>query len=211
MGFDDVNEYNGNGKDAFEELDEFLEGGGGPKAISWKDAKVGRMIEGVVYDVQLRDKLNEKTKAVELNQYGQPKKVMILWILTNLRDQEIEGDTGVRRAFLQGNAIFEARKFLKDNNIKLRFGCRFRQTLTGTKPTEHFNDQNLFQILFSEPTAETVAMVEHLRKTPKAATVQADPWASTPASNDPWSGQTSTLESMRQGGQAGKSSGPTPF
>lgn len=206
MSFEDFDDFNG--KDAFEALDEFLEGGGGPKGISWKDAKVGNSITGIIYDAEMRDKLDPKTKAVVLNAYGKPKKVMVLHLLTDLRDPEIEGDDGKRRAFLQGNALFEFRKYLKDNDLKVRKGGRFKQTLIGTKPTEHFNPQNLFQCLYAAPTQESLGAANQATNT--AAPAAGDPWTgdSAPATQ---AAPTNTLEAMRNAGRNGSSSGPIPF
>lgn len=161
MGWDD-DDFGTNGavpnKEA--ELDEFFSGGGGPKGISWKDARVNDEIRGIIFDVDLRDKLDKKTNKPELNAYGKPKRVLILSLITDLRDSEIEDDDGARRAFLQGNAQWEFRQFLRQNGFtKPLKGGYFRQVLKGTKPTEHYNDQNLFLCQYKDPDAESLAIL----------------------------------------------------
>lgn len=197
--FDDDTWGNPNGqanRSIDDELDEFFSGGGGPKAISWKDAKVGASITGVILKVDLRDKLNKKTNAPELNAYGKPKKVLILTLATDMRDPEIEGDEGYRRAFLQGNAQWEFKNFLRTNGFaKPLKGGRFKQTLVGTKPTEHYNDQNLFQCLYADPTAETLAVVARYEASNNQTAVAGGDFA--PARG------ASTLETMRASGNAG--------
>lgn len=177
-----------------DELDEFFAGGGGPKGISWKDAKIGQSIQGIITKVQLRNKTNEKTGAVEMNQYGKPKKVLILTLLTDLRSSEIENDNGLRRAFLQGNAQWEFKQFLTKNKItKPVPGGRFKQTLVGTKPTQHFNDQNLFECLYAPPTADTLAKIAELERTSEPE------WGGAQQTTTS-SGGATTLDSMRASG-----------
>jgi hypothetical protein len=194
----------------FDEFEEFFSGGGGPKGISWKLARKGDSVTGTIFDMDIRDKIDPNTKAVQMNDYGKPKKVLILHLLTDLRDPEIEGDDGTRRAFLQGNALFEFKKFLSDNGIgrPLR-GGRFFQQLTGTKPTNFASPQNLFVCKYGAPTTETLAAVDAYlaKKKGVAVNTPTDPFnvpEPTPTARP------TTLNSMRAGGNGGFDDSP-PF
>src|SRR5688572_1168943 len=195
----DENEFgnaNGYGQRSEEdELDEFFSGGGGPKALSWKDQPVGTSYQGIVTKVELRNKTDKKTGAIVMNQYGKPKRIVIITLITDLRDPEIEDDKGLRRVFLQGNAQWELKQTIKRLGIlKPVKGGRFKITKTGTKPTEHYNDQNLFQVLYADPTGETLAKVAEIENAANRAPVATDDDWSAPAAP---ARATSTLDSMR--------------
>lgn len=206
--FDDNEFGNSNGfKSEEQELDEFFSGGGGPKAISWKDAKMQTSYSGIITKVELRDK-RDKQGNVELNKYGKPKKIVILTLLTDLRDPEIEGDNGLRRMFLQGNAQWELRQALKRANaVKPLKGGRFKITLIGTKPTEHYNDQNLFQVLYGDPTGETLARVAAIESEANRVPAGDDDWGTSSQTAQPARAAT-TLDSMRGSGNFGDSGAP---
>lgn len=200
--FDDNEWGNPNGqggRSMDDEVDDFFSGGGGPKAISWKDAKIGQSYQGIITKVEVINKTDKKTGAVVMNQYGKPKKIVILTLITDLRDPEIEDDNGLRRMFLQGNASWELRQALRKGGfVKPIKGGRFKQTLSGTKPTEHYNDQNLFQILYADPTAETLAKVAEYEGAANRAPAQADDWSTEPAGQPAQATRTTTLDSMRK-------------
>ena len=182
----------------FDEFEDFFSGGGGPKGISWKYSRPGESVTGVIFDMEIRDKISLDTKLPEVNAYGKVKKVLVLHLLTDQRDPEIEGDDGTRRAFLQGNALFEFKKFLSDNKIgKPVRGGRFYQKLTGTKKTEHPSPQNLFECKYGAPTAESLAAVDaHLAKT-RGAQETTDPFATSTPAATPAAARPTTLNSMR--------------
>lgn len=179
----------------FDEFEEFFTGGGGPKGISWKQMRKGDSITGVIFDMEIRDKIDPNTKQVQLNDYGKPKKVLVLSLLTDMRDDEIEGDDGSRRAFLQGNALFEFKKFISDNKIgKPVRGGRFFQKLVGTKPTNFASPQNLFECKYGAPTAESLAKVDAYLAKAKGGE-SADPFATGQVVQG--AARVTTLNSMR--------------
>jgi hypothetical protein len=120
-----------------------------------------------------------------------------------MRDPEIEDDNGLRRIFLQGNASWELRQTLRKGGfVKPIKGGRFKITLTGTKPTEHYNDQNLFTVLYADPTGDTLAQVAAIEGAANR-TPAVDEFASTA----PARGAT-TLDSMRSSGNGFTSEAP---
>jgi hypothetical protein len=200
----DENEWgNPNGQAARsmdDEVDDFFAGGGGPKAISWKDAPVGTSHQGIITKVEVINKTDKKTGAVMMNQFNKPKKIVILTLITEYRDAEIENDNGLRRMFLQGNAAWELRQYLKANGFaKPLKGGRFKITKSGTKPTEHYNDQNLFTVLYANPTADTLAKVAELEGAANMVTAPADDWGT----EKPAARPATTLDSMRSSGNGG--------
>ena len=209
--FDDDTWGNPNGqanRSMDDEVDEFFGGGGGPKALSWKDKPVGTSYMGIITKVEVINKTDKKTGAIILNQQGKPKKIVILTLITDMRDPEIEDDNGMRRIFLQGNASWELRQALRKGGfIKPIKGGRFKITLTGHKPTEHYNDQNLFTVLYADPTADTLAQVAAMEGAAnRAPAADADDWNSAPAAQ-PARGA-STLDSMRSTGNSFTSEAP---
>lgn len=205
--FDDDTWGNPNGqgqRSMDDEVDEFFGGGGGPKALSWKDKPVGHSYQGIITKVEVINKTDKKTGAVVMNQYGKPKKIVILTLITDLRDPEIEDDNGLRRIFLQGNAAWELRQTLRAGSFaKPIKGGRFKITKSGTKPTEHYNDQNLFQVLYADPTGDTLAQVAAIESVANRSAVE-DGWntAQQPA------GRVNTLDAMRGSGNFGDSAAP---
>jgi hypothetical protein len=200
-----------NDNNGFDDLDEFFSGGGGAKGISWKLARKGDSIQGIILDMEVRDKVDPNTKAVVMNEYGKPKQVLVITLATDMRDDEIEGDDGTRRAFLQGNALFEFKKFLRENKIgKPARGGRFFQQLIGTKPSNFASPQNLFACKYGAPTSESLAVLDTwLAK--KNGGQTADPFASsTPAATAQPAARATTLNSMRAGGNGGFDDSP-PF
>jgi hypothetical protein len=189
--------------DTFDELDEFFSGGGGPKGYSWDGAKVGQFVTGIIYDMEVRDKVNMETKEIELNEWGKSKKVLVLSVLTDLRDEEIEDDDGTRRLFLQGNALFEFKKTLREMKVRKPLkGGRVKQTLIGKRKTNYPKPQNLFEMLYAEPTGDTISAVSSLvaAKVTAANKVDDDPWAAgaSASSTTAATGGASTLDSMRK-------------
>lgn len=187
-----------NDNNGFDDLDEFFSGGGGAKGISWKLARKGDSITGTILDMEVRDKIDPNTKAVVMNEYGKPKQVLVVTLATDMRDDEIEDDDGTRRAFLQGNALFEFKKFLRENKIgKPARGGRFFQQLIGTKPSNFASPQNLFTCKYGAPTSESLAILDAWLSKTKGAKENADPFASsTPAATQP-AARATTLSSMR--------------
>jgi hypothetical protein len=204
--FDDDTWGNPNGqanRSMDDEVDDFFGGGGGPKALSWKDKPVGTAYQGIITKVEVINKTDKKTGAIILNQQGKPKKIVILTLITDMRDPEIEDDNGLRRIFLQGNASWELRQTLRKGGfVKPIKGGRFKITLTGTKPTEHYNDQNLFTVLYADPTGDTLAQVAAIEGAANR-TPAVDEFASTA----PARGAT-TLDSMRSSGNGFTSEAP---
>jgi hypothetical protein len=184
----------------FDDLDEFFAGGGGPKGISWKSARKGDSVTGTILDMEVRDKIDPNTKAVVMNEYGKAKQVLVITLATDLRDDEIEDDDGTRRAFLQGNALFEFKKFLREGKIgKPARGGRFFQQLIGTKPSNFASPQNLFSCKYGAPTGESLAVLDAWLAKSKGGqqAASADPFAgpATPLpQNTP---RATTLNSMR--------------
>lgn len=202
--FDDETWGNPNGqgtRSMDDEVDDFFSGGGGPKAISWKDAKIGASVQGIITKVEVINKTDRKTGAIVMNQHGKPKKIVILTLITELRDPEIEDDNGLRRVFLQGNASWELRQTLRKGGfVKPIKGGRFKITLSGTKPTEHYNDQNLFTVLYADPTGDTLAQVAAIEGAANRAPAQDDGWGTEPSAPQH---RTTTLDSMRASNNAG--------
>lgn len=197
-----------NDNNGFDDLDEFFSGGGGAKGISWKLARKGDSVQGVIFDMEVRDKIDPNTKTVVMNEYNKPKQVLVITLGTDMRDAEIEGDDGTRRAFLQGNALYEFKKFLRENKIgKPARGGRFFQQLIGTKPSNFASPQNLFECRYGAPTAESLAALDVYLAKGKTAQ-QSDPFAS-PAAAQP-AARATTLNSMRAGGNGGFTDEP-PF
>lgn len=203
MGWDDDDfGVNGGVNNREQELHDFFAGGGGPKGISWKNARIGDEVRGIIFDIELRDKLDKDNK-VELNAYGKPKKVLILHLITEMRDPEIEDDNGARRAFLQGNAQWEFKQFLKSAGITEPIkGGYFRQQLKGTKPTSHYNDQNLFVCQYKDPDADSLAILARFLGQGNQV-AQSAPQSAPPAQRG-----ASTMDMMRRGNNGGNDKPP---
>lgn len=187
--------------DTPDELDEFFSGGGGPKGYSWDGAKVGQAVTGIIFDMEVRNKVNMETQEVEMNQWGKPKKVLVLSVLTELRDDEIEDDDGTRRLFLQGNALFEFKATLRSMKVRKPLkGGRVKQTLVNKIKTAYPKPQNIFEMRYAEPTGDTIAAVSELvaRKANAANKVEDDPWATgNVATASVGGGSATTMDRMR--------------
>ena len=87
----------------------------GPATVRLSD--IGDTAQGIIFK---RQRLEEKDDDgnVVLNQWNKPKPLVVLWLITSLRDPENPEDDGARRLWLKGNGLWTLQEFIRENDLK---------------------------------------------------------------------------------------------
>lgn len=134
-----------------DDIDDFLQGGAPGASFD----NVGDSWDGTVTFYEKVVQTDYETGAVATWDDGNVKHMLHVDIQTEVRDEEIPGDDGVRRLFVRGNMLTAFRKALRVSGVKLREGVHVNVTHHGVgEPSKKgFNAPKLYTVVISPAAA----------------------------------------------------------
>ena len=146
-----------------EDIDRFLEGGGGKSA---KFETMGDMVKGVVTECSLQPQTSLDDGKTLYWDNGDPRMQLVIRLQTDERDDSIENDEGVRTLYAKGgnfevatgqgkamkNAIADA---VKSSGAKLREGGKLQIAYTGEgkKTNRGYSAPKLYTAKYEGPVS----------------------------------------------------------
>lgn len=88
---------------SYDDDGDFLAGGGGAPAISWKDRSPGFKVKGTILEISRTQQIDPQTKEPKTWKDGNPMWQHVFTIQTEARNPQIEDDDGKRRLFVKGS------------------------------------------------------------------------------------------------------------
>lgn len=140
-----------------DEFEALFTGGGGPKSVAPKQP--GDFVQGLIYKYKKTEERDDDGNVVCWPGSTDPKPQIILWLKTDLRDPEITNDTGARRLWMKGNALWVLKNYLKDNQLGApKVGGKIRLEVVNLKPNSDRKKQPMKEhaVKYAPPTPASV-------------------------------------------------------
>lgn len=133
----------------FSDVDDFLEGGAPGASFD----EIGDSWEGTVTFFEKVQQTDYDTGAPVTWDDGNPKFMLHVDIQTDVRDDDIAGDDGIRRLYVRGNMLTNFRKALRTSKLRLREGVFVKVTYTanGEPPKKGMNPPKLYDVEVGPP------------------------------------------------------------
>jgi len=125
-------------------------------SISFKDAKVGDVFNGVITELKTVQVRSYDSGEPEFWDDGKPKLQIEVTLATDYLDPSLDEDDGTRRVYLFGQKLAAAKQEMKAKGFsKLEKGMKFSIKFTGTKPSSNkkYNDVKLYGIEIDAATS----------------------------------------------------------
>jgi hypothetical protein len=170
---------------------------------------IGDTVQGLIYKMERLEEKDEDGN-VKMSQYGRPKPLFLVYLITSLRDPQNPEDDGSRRVWLKGNGLWTLKEFLKENSLgSPKVGGKLKVTVEALKKDPAFpmrKPMKIHSVLYAPPTSETEtqAYAWAKKKEDERNSGGDDDFFGTPAQAKP-----TTLNSMRNSG--GFDSDEPPF
>lgn len=104
----------------------------GPATVRLSD--VGDTAQGVIFKRQRLEEKDDEGNVV-LNQWNKPKPLVVLWLITSLRDPDNPEDDGARRLWLKGNGLWTLQEYIRENDLKApQVGGKVKVWVESLKP-----------------------------------------------------------------------------
>lgn len=188
---------------SYDDIDDLFGGGGGPPTA--KLSQPGDEVAGIIYKMERRNETDDEDNVIMDPRTGKPKPLLVLHLITKLRDPEIEGDDGTRRLWLKGNGLWAFQNAVREVGVgvKPRVGGVIREWVDSLKPNPNRNRKPIKQhgSKYWLPTTETEAQAFAMASAKDRAQESDELFTGSAAVPDAQPAQslgTRSLESMRK-------------
>jgi hypothetical protein len=117
---------------SYDDIDELFGSGGGPATA--KLSQPGDTAEGIIYKLERRNETDDDDNVIMDPRTNKPKPLLVLHLITKLREPEIEDDDGTRRVWLKGNGLWALQATCRETGLKPRVGGMVRVKVDSLKP-----------------------------------------------------------------------------
>lgn len=190
---------------SYDDIDDLFGGnGGGPPTA--KLSQPGDEVTGIIYKFERRNETDDEDNVIMDPRTNKPKPLLVLHLITKLRDSEIEDDDGTRRLWLKGNGLWAFQGAVREIGVgvKPRVGGVARVWVDSLKPNANRNRKPIKQhgAKYWLPTTETETQAFSMasqKDRPQESDELFTGSAATPAAEQAQQSKgTRSLESMRK-------------
>jgi hypothetical protein len=189
---------------SYDDIDDLFGGGGGPPTA--KLSQPGDEAVGIIYKMERRNETDDEDNIIVDPRTGKPKPLMVLHLITKVRDPEVEGDDGTRRLWLKGNGLWALQVAVREcgPGVKPRVGGMVKVWVDSLKPNPNRNRKPIKQhgATYWLPTTETEVQafaMASVKDRPQESDELFTGSAATPAAEQAQQSKgTRTVDSMRK-------------